>query len=139
MFYRQWTLYTCGTTVFRAVVREFNGKHISENEAVELVGTTRKGTNFKQIEKALKDFNIGIDYFKEVTKTNIDAALDLGRWVAVADHDTWSYDHIFLVTGKWMGMYVVVDSLIGFPIMYTKNYVVKTARNAGFSIFKKVK
>lgn len=137
LLYRQWTLYTCGTTVFRSIVRKFTDVHYTENQAIELVGTTKDGTTFPQIIRSLRTEGVSVGKLKPVSKRNIDKALSNDRWVVVADYNTWMNVHVFIVTGECMGMYWVLDPLIGFPVLYTKSYVTKTARGEGFSVYKR--
>lgn len=134
LFKRQWRTYTCAPTTLRICLHAFNAEVITEKEAMRLCHTTRKGTNWEDLQAAFRKKGMKVIDIKKHNTRNWDNFLKLGYYIVSADDLTHASPHVVVVYKRNKNSYKVVDPVLGFPMSVTKEYMISTAQGCAFAV-----
>lgn len=104
--FRQFIKYSCGACVVQEILAYY-GVDISEHEAAQSAGTTRRGTTIKGIRRALKEFkfkfkdgSMNIAALKKCVDEKKPVIISLQAWYKTKDwKNAWSHGHYAVVIG----------------------------------------
>jgi ABC-type bacteriocin/lantibiotic exporter with double-glycine peptidase domain len=83
-YYKQEKPYSCGPACLRMVL-EYLGLKFTENELIQICGTTRLGTAYFRIGEVAESLNFEAETFSQIEREGLDRLLEEGPVIALMD------------------------------------------------------
>ena len=118
--------YSCGAAVLQMVVKHLTGEKISHRDAITHTFCEPDGCTMARLKRAIRKFGITVGKCDKRQKA-IRTALDADRLVIIDDNDSYSSEHVELVSGYGGKKFWIVDPMQILPRLRPGKDMIKSA------------